>query len=274
MPLTPLETEKVMQGVLTKAAESSVIMRLAKTHQIANTRATFTLQGASSNEFVETDFTDGSIAFTKKEIAPKTLGLVIRVPRASVDDAAFSLTDYIQGELVKGLAKTVDKMFLNPATTNPVIAAADTLKPKADKIAVPTTGAKLDEELEKALSALEAGGNPTHWVLNKALKTRLRQLKDGNGRHLYIDGMTDAAGSTLFGLPVVWADSSLFAAKHLGNIVDASAINVVVSRGLEIEQIKDLSTFRSQHVAIGANVRLSGAVFTANAKSNIAIVDA
>lgn len=108
-----------------------------------------------------------------------------------VDEMAYAIKRFIEGELLKGTADKVDGLS---TLSNSVTAAAQNAI-TADEI-IKLHDKVLDDFQQNAI-----------WIMSPATRTALRLLKDSMGRYLLQDDITSPFGTSLLGKPVYVSDN-------------------------------------------------------------------
>lgn len=142
-----------------------------------------------------------------------------------VDEMAFAIKRFIEGELLKG---TEDKVTGLSTLTNTVTTASATAI-TADEV-IKLHDAIKDEFQSNAI-----------WIMSSATRTALRLLKSTTGYYLFNDDVTSPFGTTLLGKPVFVSDNmpDIGAGKTVIYYGDMKGLATKFSEEINIEVLRE-----------------------------------
>jgi HK97 family phage major capsid protein len=205
--LAPEETGKELIKLLT---EFSPIRSYAKVISISAPEITFPRRviGTSATWVAETaDRTETGMTFEQVKLTPHELATFTDVSNALLEDNAYNLEGELLADFAESFGKTEGLAFVKGSGTG---------QPKG----IMATGNGI-AELKTGVAADFPASNPADvliamyhkiattyaqagvWLMNRNTLAVLRQWKDGNGRYLVIDPISEGAPSTLLGRPIV-----------------------------------------------------------------------
>lgn len=205
--LAPEETGKELIKLLT---EFSPIRSYAKVISISAPEITFPrrVTGTSATWVAETaDRTETGMTFEQVKLTPHELATFTDVSNALLEDNAYNLEGELLADFAESFGKTEGLAFVKGSGTG---------QPKG----IMATGNGI-AELKTGVAADFPASNPADvliamyhkiattyaqagvWLMNRNTLAVLRQWKDGNGRYLVIDPISEGAPSTLLGRPIV-----------------------------------------------------------------------
>ncbi len=151
-----------------------------------------------------------------------------------VDDMGTKIARWLEKELLVGTSSKVSGL----STCSQTVTAAATTAITADEL--------IDLQ-DAVIDYYQAGAM---WIMNRATRTAIRKLKDGNDRYLLQDDVTAPFGKTLLGKPVYTSDNmpGLEAGKTAIFYGDFSGLAVKFAEQPTIQVLQEL--YAPQH-AIG-----------------------
>lgn len=228
--------------------------------------AGFTNGVGGLKKFTALDFT--ALKMTAEEVA-----CVVAVPQAYIDDAGFPLWDNVRPLLAEAIAKVIDAAILfgdgAPATF-----------PAGGVLAFSTlTAAAADYSLtvNNAMGTVEANGyDPTGHAADVSVRAKLRGLRSEQGVPLFVNDVTQAGGSTLYGLPIRFTQPGVMDTAEAEFITgDWTKLIIGVREDLRFDTSTDAtlvdgttvhSMFQEDSVAMRAYIRLGCVIATYGGK--------
>lgn len=146
-----------------------------------------------------------------KYLTAEELAVIVPVPDAVVDDAAYDIFAEVRPLLVEALAIKLDQAVLfgtdAPASyENSVVEgalAAGNVEVKG------SNSPDLAEDVNQTLAKVEADGFvPNGYAARARLKAQLRGLRDQNDNLLFQPSLTSGTPATLYGDPIVYSDAN------------------------------------------------------------------
>ena len=204
---------------------------------------------AYATEF--TDLTSHSNKFGTIELTGFLYGALTKISKSLLNNTNFNLTNWVIKKMADKVAIFIEKELLH-GTSNKVTgidSSYDTTNMKvelADKSKV--TADELIDLQETVLDIYQANA---YWIMNKATRTTIRKLKNGQGEYLLNRDLNSKWGYTLLGKDVYTTDnvSKLgTASKPVVYYGDFSGLAVKETETPEIQVLREL--YATQH-AIG-----------------------
>ena len=186
------------------------------------------------------DRTESGMVFEQVRMTPHELATFTDVSNALLEDNAYGLESELLTDFAETFAKTEGVAFINGTGVG---------QPKG--IMIPTNPIA---EMKTGVAASFPTTNPADviiamfhkiattyaqagvWMMNRNTLATVRQWKDGNGRYLVLDPITNGAPSTLLGRPVVEMPDmdDIGAGKFPILFGDASGYRIIDRVGLSI----------------------------------------
>lgn len=151
-----------------------------------------------------------------------------------VDNMAYSIARFVEGELLKGTGSKVDGLS----------------KVKNVVTAKTSTAITADELIDLQGSVKDVFQQNACWIMSSKTRAALRKLKDQNGRYLLQDDVTSAFGNMLIGKPVYVSDNmdDIDSEKTVIYYGDLSGLAVKITEEMEIQVLRE--KYATQH-AVG-----------------------
>jgi HK97 family phage major capsid protein len=150
------------------------------------------------------------IVLSQEELKLKKLGAIVSLTRELIEDSEIDLFSFIATRVAEGFALAEDRAFFTGEGTGDTANAEYTgLLNNTDIPEVVVDGDSIaDLTLEKIyemIDTLPSGAQANaKFYGNRTIKSKVRLLKDGDGRYIYQDPINSATFSTLAGRP--WVD--------------------------------------------------------------------
>lgn len=191
---------EISNEIIQNAIHESAVMQLARRIELPGHGAVIpVITGDPTAYFVDESGvkTASDPSMTAKTMKPRTVA-VIEVFSNQFRNSNEALYE----ELVKRLPKVLGQRFDQEVFTGTAVTGFDTLKGAA----AVSINSDAWGGLVAARAAIEAGdGELTGWAMSNQGVTKLLGTKDGNGRPLFTDAVTDGEYARLVGEPVVKA---------------------------------------------------------------------
>ncbi|MBS0535383.1 MAG: phage major capsid protein [Proteobacteria bacterium] len=197
--------------IIKKLVEFSPIRQYARVVAIGATEIRFPRRtgGVAGYWVAETDDRTGSSpSYEQVPIAPGELATFVDVSNALLEDNAYNLEGELSLEIAEGFGKTEGTALVSGDGVD---------KPKglmaASGIAEVKTGATADFPTSDPADVIigmfhklpNAHAQNAVWLMNRNTLGAIRKWKDGQGRYLVLDPISEGAPTTLLGRPVVEA---------------------------------------------------------------------
>lgn len=197
-----------------------------------------------ATEFTELESNAGK--FKSIELKGYLAGALSKISKSLLNNSNFDLTSFTINEMADKIAKWIEKELLVgtmgkiaglSGVTAAVTAAGETA----------VTSDELIDLQETVPDVYQAGAV---WIMNKATRTAIRKLKDGDGNYLLNKDATSRWGYTLFGKDVYTSDNmpKMEAGATAIYYGDMSGLAVKLAEDVNIDVLRE--KFATQH-AIG-----------------------
>jgi len=178
-------------------------------------------------------------------------GALTKVSKSLLKNSNFNLTNWVIAKMAKKIAKFLDGVLLNGATSkvNGIALSYDSTKMKK------TLASKSSETSDELIDVQELVPDEYQadaiWIMNKKTRTAIRKLKDSDNNYLLNRDLSSKWGYTLLGKDVYCSDNVSELGEVSKNVIfygDLSGLAVKESETSEIQILNEL--FAAQH-AIG-----------------------
>lgn len=246
----------IANKIITKVHEISPIYAMATKY---NVKGTLSIPYYPSNsavdvavgyatEFEELDSTSGS--FNSISLTGFLAGALTKVSKSLMNNSQFNIVDFVITNMAETIARWVEGECIH-GTSSPsqkvtgVIAGITQYITAAGKTAVTA-----DELIALQEAIPDVYQNGACWIMSRATRTAIRQLKDGEGRFILNPDATSKWGYTLFGKPVYVSENmeNMAASKPAILYGDFSGLAVKLTEALEIQVLRE--KYATQH-AVG-----------------------
>lgn len=203
-----LAPEEFGKELIKLLSEYSPIRSYARVVQISAPQITYPrrVTGTSATWVAETaDRSESGMTFEQVTLTPHELATFTDVSNALLEDNAYGLEGELLTDYAESFAKTEGLAFVKGTGVGQptgIMTAAG--------IAEVTTGASNDFPANPAdvligmfHSIATTYAQSGVWMMNRNTLGTIRQWKDGNGRYLVLDPISNGAPSTLLGRPIV-----------------------------------------------------------------------
>lgn len=202
------------------------------------------------------------LTFDQVTLVPKKAAAIVEVSNELLQDTGVDLAGYLSQHFTDEIGELLEGQYLNGDATDANlqgILTADDGKATPTLLIerVPSAAATIDTDDILALwAALPAKyrKNAT-FVCNSAMEAVLRKLKDGDGRYLMVNDLTQGLGNTLLGRPLVTTEEfpgTLAAGTDALMVGDfQKAVYIADKAGIDIQRNdaigfnKDVTAFRA-----------------------------
>lgn len=188
--------------------------------------------------------------FTSRKLQNFIAGSLVTISRSLMNRTDFELVGFIVEQMAQSIARFMEKELLVGVGTT----AATGIFTDANVTSVTAAGATtvtLDDLISTQLSIPEAFQNNAEWIMNKALLSSLRKMKDADGKPLLNPDIRTGYGWTLLGRPVLISENApatFTANQKVLAYGDFSGLYVKLAQNVEIQILNEL--YATQH-AVG-----------------------
>lgn len=151
------------------------------------------------------------MAWSNKTLVAEELAVIVPVPEAVLDDAEFDIWGEVRPRLEEAFGIALDQAVLfgegKPASwTDPAIVPGAVAAGNA--VAMGTSATDFADDINNVMAAVEADGFDVNgFVARRAIRARLRGLRDGNNNFLFSPSLTAGTPATLYGEPLVYVSN-------------------------------------------------------------------
>lgn len=241
----------IANKIIKKVYDICPVYQLATRYNVGGTlnipyydEGTQSITMAYATEFTELESTSGKVLSI--ELKGFLAGVLSKVSKSLVNNSQFDIVNFVINAMADSIAKWIEKELLN-GTTNKVAGLSGVIQSvTAEAINAIVADELID--LQEAIPDMYQGG--AIWIMNKATRTAIRKLKDGNGDYILNKDATARWGYTLFGKDVYVSSNmpTMAAGKTAIYYGDMSGLAVKLSEDVSIEVLRE--KFATQH-AIG-----------------------
>ena len=199
---------------------------------------------AYATEFTELESTSGK--FKSIELKGFLAGALSKVSKSLINNSQFDIVSFVVTAMAEAISKWIEKELLN-GTANKVEGLSGVTQVVTAAAAAAVTADELIDVQETIPDVYQGGAV---WIMDKATRTAIRKLKDGQGNYLLNKDATARWGYTLLGKEVYTSDnvSVMAAGKTAIFYGDMSGLAVKLSEDVNIEVLRE--KYATQH-AIG-----------------------
>lgn len=241
----------IANKIIAKIVEISPLYAMGSRYNVAGTltipkyvETSGRITVAYADEFE--DLTSTSGAFQSITLQNFLAGALTKVSKSLINNSNFDLVNYVIGRMAEAAARWLDNELLN-GTANKIEGLSTATQVVTAAAATAVTADELIALQEQVPDAYQSN---CIWIMSKATRTAVRQLKDGNEAYILNQDATAKWGYTLFGAPVYCSDacSDMAAGEKAIFYLDPSGLAIKLSEELEIEVLRE--KFATQH-AVG-----------------------
>ena len=200
---------------------------------------------AYATEFQELESTSGK--FGAVQLTGFLAGALTKVSKSLINNSQFNIVDFVVENMAQNIALWLEGELIHGSTNKVTGAIAGITQSVTTAAAAAITADELIALQEAVPDAYQANAC---WIMSKATRTAIRQLKDGEDRYILNQDATTKWGYTLFGKPVYVSENmdGIAASKTSVLYGDFSGLAVKLSEEMSIEVLRE--RFVTQH-AVG-----------------------
>lgn len=190
-----------------------------------------------------TDITSSAATFTNVELDGYLIGALSKVSVSLINNAQFDIVSYVVNKIAQSIAEFLEKELI--AGSKKIKGVTDTYYEGKGVVKVET--AKKDvltaDDLIDTQAALKMNvQDGCAWLMNQAMLTKVRKLKDNNGQYILNPDLRAGFGFELLGKPVMISDEMPADTVVYGNW---SAMYVNIHEDINIRQLNEV--YAAQH---------------------------
>lgn len=200
---------------------------------------------AYATEFTELESTAGK--FGAVQLTGFLAGALTKVSKSLINNSQFNIVDFVVENMAQNIALWLEGELIHGSTNKVTGAIAGITQSVTTAAAAAITADELIALQEAVPDAYQANAC---WIMSRATRTAIRQLKDGEDRYILNQDATTKWGYTLFGKPVYVSENmeGIAASKTSVLYGDFSGLAVKLSEEMNIEVLRE--RFATQH-AVG-----------------------
>lgn len=246
----------IVNKIIEKVEEISPVYKLATHYNIPGT-ATIPTEDASADSITVafatefTDLTSHSNKFGTIELTGYLYGALTKISKSLLKNSNFNLTNWVIAKMAKKIAKFLDGVLLNGATSKVSGIAGSYDSTNMNKALASKSAVTSDELIDVQELVPDEYQADAIWIMNKKTRTAIRKLKDSDNNYLLNRDLSSKWGYTLLGKDVYCSDNVSELGEVSKNVIfygDLSGLAVKESETEEIQILQEL--FAAQH-AIG-----------------------
>lgn len=185
-----------------------------------------------------TDGESTSGEFTSISLTGYLARAITEVSKSLVNNSQFDLVSFVVNKMAQAIALFIEGELLK-GTTNKI----DGLKGVTKVVtAAATTAVTADEIIDLQESIPDQYQANAYFIMNKATRTAIRKLKDGQGNYLLNKDANSRWGYTLFGKDVYTSDNvdTMAAGKTAIFYGDMTGLAVKLTENIDIEVLREV----------------------------------
>lgn len=194
----------------------------------------------------QTEFTDiasSAVGFDNVELDGYLIGALSKVSVSLINNAQFDIVGYVVNKIAQSIAEFLEKELIVGATNIKGITNASYEDKGVKKVETATKGALTADDLIDTQAALKMNvQDGCQWLMNQAMLTKVRKLKDNNGQYILNPDLRAGFGFELLGKPVMISDEMPADTVVYGNW---SAMYVNIHEDINIRQLNEV--YAAQH---------------------------
>lgn len=194
----------------------------------------------------QTEFTDiasTAVGFDNVELDGYLIGALSKVSVSLINNAQFDIVGYVVNKIAQSIAEFLEKELIVGATNIKGITDASYEDKGVKKVETATKGALIADDLIDTQAALKMNvQDGCQWLMNQAMLTKVRKLKDNNGQYILNPDLRAGFGFELLGKPVMISDEMPADTVVYGNW---SAMYVNIHEDINIRQLNEV--YAAQH---------------------------
>jgi len=200
---------------------------------------------AYATEFSDLESTSGK--FSNVQLTGFLAGALTKVSKSLINNSQFNIVDFVITNMAEEISRWLEKELLQ-GTSNKIDGAIAGITQGITAAA--TNAVTADELIALQESIPDLYQANACWIMSRATRTAIRQLKDGEDRYILNQDATTQWGYTLFGKPVYVSENmdNIAASKVTVLYGDFSGLAVKLSEEMNIEVLHE--RFATQH-AVG-----------------------
>lgn len=194
----------------------------------------------------QTEFTDiasSAVSFDNVELDGHLIGALSKVSVSLINNAQFDIVGYVVNKIAQSIAEFLEKELIKGATNIKGITDKSYEGKGVVKVETATKDVLTADDLIDTQAALKMNvQDGCAWLMNQAMLTKVRKLKDGNQQYILNPDVRTGFGFELLGKPVMISDEMPADTVVYGNW---SAMYVNIHEDINIRQLNEV--YAAQH---------------------------
>lgn len=194
----------------------------------------------------QTEFADiasSAVGFDNVELDGYLIGALSKVSVSLINNAQFDIVGYVVNKIAQSIAEFLEKELIVGSTKIKGITDTSYEDKGVKKVETATKGALTADDLIDTQAALKMNvQDGCQWLMNQAMLTKVRKLKDNNGQYILNPDLRTGFGYELLGKPVMISDEMPADTVVYGNW---SAMYVNIHEDINIRQLNEV--YAAQH---------------------------
>lgn len=243
----------IANKIITRVEEICPVYQLATKYNVGGTltipyydESTKSITMAYATEFTELESTAGE--FKSISLTGYLAGVLSLISKSLINNSQFDIVSVVIERMAVSVSRWIEKELLFGTTDK--IEGLSGIKEDMTLTTAAAAVVTADEliDLQEKIPDVYQGG--CIWIMNKAMRTAVRKLKDGDGNYLLNKDATSRWGYTLFGKDVYVSDAmpKPAAGKTAMFYGDFSGLAVKLTENIAIEVLRE--KYATQH-AVG-----------------------
>lgn len=190
-----------------------------------------------------TDIASSAVTFTNVELDGHLIGALSKVSVSLINNAQFDIVSYVVNKIAQSIAEFLEKELIKGATKIKGITDTSYEGKGVVKVETATKDVLTADDLIDTQAALKMNvQDGCAWLMNQAMLTKVRKLKDNNGQYILNPDLRAGFGFELLGKPVMISDEMPADTAVYGNW---SAMYVNIHEDINIRQLNEV--YAAQH---------------------------
>lgn len=240
-------SNEVMDSVVQESAALSTMRRVQMGTRVARMPVISALPAAGFLASDNTAKPTTAQTWANKDLVAEEVAAIVPIPENVFDDSAFNVWDEVRPRIAEAIGKALDAAVFfgsGKPTSWPTDLLAGAVAAGNVVSSANTTG-DLAEDFNATLSLVEADGfDPDTIWSNRALRGRLRGLRDSQGMPIYNPSLRDSNVDTLYGLDIRWVRNGSWTAAGGTAVAPTGAVAIVGDSDAAIVGVRQDITYK------------------------------
>lgn len=189
-----------------------------------------------------TDIASSAVSFDNVELDGYLIGALSKVSVSLINNAQFDIVSYVVNKIAQSIAEFLEKELLVGTTKIKGITNVSYEDAGVTKVESAATAISADDLIDTQAAIKMNVQDGCQWLMNQAMLTEVRKLKDNNGQYILNPDVRTGFGYELLGKPVMISDEMPADTIVYGNW---SAMYVNIHEDVNIRQLNEV--YAAQH---------------------------